>query len=99
MLQSNVPPGTSPFQPQHIELGVEDEGYTDEEQDVIAPKIPSAGMEGDMPDRMKHRTGRPPQWAKPPPGKVAPMFRQQLWKLESNRAKMRRLVRRIAKPP
>lgn len=89
----------SAFHKQQLEFRAEDEGYSERQGlDTWGPALPP-GLEGDMPDQVKHREGRRGRVPKPPQGTMAPMYRQQVWKLDSNRSQMRRLVRKLAKPP
>ena len=98
LVQEHTAKKESPFLAQELEFPEPDEGYTDEPaQEPLKPPRPPPGVEGDLPDRRRHRQPLPP-WTR---GniKVAPQFRQQMWKLMSKRAQMRTAVRKIAKPP
>ena len=96
-LQGEQVQGQSPFLPHELEFVAGDEGYISEpDTDIPDHQRPRPGREGDQPDQRRHRQPLPVQarFNK----RVAPQFRQHMWKLVSKRAEMRKAVRKVARP-
>ncbi|KAK9790521.1 hypothetical protein WJX73_008337 [Symbiochloris irregularis] len=81
--------GDSPFLPQEVEFPIDDEGYGDGNSASNAHTVALVKV----PQKAQQKRAAPKQ-PRRPLSNVAPQFRQQMWKLTSKRAQIRRAVRK-----